>query len=217
MIIEIFKTEVLDQNSYLVYDGKTREGFIVDTPQQPEDLIGVCLGLAIKYIFLTHNHFDHIWGAQNLKIAKGAKIVIGMVDAKGINDPAENFSRAFGGELEKVSVDIQVLGGEKFKIGNIGVEIIATPGHTAGGISLLTADKSDKALFTGDTLFRDGVGRTDLFGGSAKDLKSSLEILEKIIQENPGLNILPGHGEAFRSPSLACPEQRRGNGRGGGG
>ena len=93
MITKIFTSEILDQNSYLVYDESSKEGFIVDTPQEATKLLESCKNLKIKYLFLTHNHFDHIWTAQELALAKDVKIIIGEKDAVGINDPKINFSR----------------------------------------------------------------------------------------------------------------------------
>ena len=195
MITKIFTSEILDQNSYLVYDESSKEGFIVDTPQEATKLLESCKNLKIKYLFLTHNHFDHIWTAQELALAKDVKIIIGEKDAVGINDPKINFSDAFGCNVEKVKPDILVSGGESFRVGDIKIKIIPTPGHTAGGISTIAEEKNDKFLFTGDTLFKDGVGRTDLNGGSSQQLSRSLSLLNEIIASEKIVRIFPGHGK----------------------
>ena len=91
----------------------------------------------------------------------------------------------------KFKVDKFLKDGEEIKIGEISLEIIHTPGHTKGSICLFR----DGLIFTGDTIFKDGYGRTDLAGGSQKDLENSLKKLSKILK--PKMKIYPGHGEIF--------------------
>ena len=130
----------------------------------------------LKYIVLTHHHWDHLLAAPKLKKATGAKILI--------HEREKDFI--------KFDVDQFLKNGDEIKISEISLKVIHTPGHTKGGICLAGKD----FIFTGDTLFEDGTGRTDLPGGSQKDLEGSLKKLEKILK--PGTKIFPGHGPPFK-------------------
>ena len=130
----------------------------------------------LKYIVLTHFHWDHTLGALKLKAKTGAKILIHRADKEFLKFPIDKF-------LEE---------GEEIKIGEVSLKVIHTPGHTKDSISLL----GEKFIFTGDTLFEDGTGRTDLPGGSQKEMENSLKKLEKILK--PGTKIFPGHGLTFK-------------------
>lgn len=130
----------------------------------------------LTYIILTHYHWDHTLAALKLKEKTGAKILIHKGEKEFIKFKPDQF-------LE---------GGEEIKIGKEYLKIIHTPGHSKGSISILGED----FIFTGDTIFEDGLGRTDLPGGSEKDLKESLKKLEKIIKK--GMKIYPGHGNSFK-------------------
>ncbi|MBZ9578562.1 MBL fold metallo-hydrolase [Patescibacteria group bacterium] len=129
----------------------------------------------LKYIILTHSHWDHTSAALKIKGETGAKILIHKAEKDFLNFEVDKFLKE----------------GDKIKIGDIILEVIHTPGHTKGSICLLEKD----FIFTGDTLFKTGFGRTDLPGGSSKDLQESLEKLSKLLK--PGMKIYPGHGEIF--------------------
>jgi len=119
----------------------------------------------LKYIVLTHCHWDHLLAAPKLKKATGAKILTNLKED------------------------------DEIKVGDSVLKVISTPGHTKESICLLAKD----FIFTGDTLFEDGTGRTDLPGGSQKDLENSLSKLKKILK--PGFKIFPGHGPTFKKPA----------------
>jgi len=133
----------------------------------------------LKYIVLTHCHWDHLLAAPKLKKATRAKILI----HEGEKD------------LIKFEVDQFLKNGDEIKVGVISLKVIHTPGHTKGSICL--AGKN--FIFTSDTIFEDGYGRTDLPGGSQKDLENSLSKLKKILK--PGFKIFPGHGPPFKKPA----------------
>lgn len=127
------------------------------------------------FIILSHSHFDHTLVAEKLKEKKGGEILIHKKEK----------------EFLKFKVKRYLEEGEKIKLGKEVLKIIHTPGHSPGSICIL----GKNFIFTGDTLFSDGTGRTDLPGGSGKDLKESLEKLKKIIK--PEMKIYPGHGPEF--------------------
>lgn len=132
----------------------------------------------LKYIILTHFHLDHTFSSLKLKQKTGAKILI--------HEAEKNFFSKFlktDGFLEEE---------EKIKIGDSVLEVLHTPGHTKGSICLV----GQGFIFTGDTIFKDGYGRTDLPGGSQKDLENSLRKLKKFLK--PGTIVYPGHGEIFK-------------------
>lgn len=129
----------------------------------------------LEYIILTHSHWDHSLAALKLKEKTGAKILIGKREKEFIKFQPDQF----------------LDGGEEIKIDSLFLKIISTPGHTKGSICLL----GDNFIFTGDTLFEDGYGRTDLPESSPEEMEKSLKKLEKIIK--PGMKIFPGHGPVF--------------------
>ena len=129
-----------------------------------------------KYIINTHCQPDHILANEKIKKATGAKILIHEAEKDFINFEADRF-------LED---------GDEIKIGESVLKVLHTPGHTQGSICLLDED----FVFTGDTLFKDGCGRTDLPGSSQKDMENSLEKLSKLLK--PGTIVYPGHGEIFK-------------------
>ena len=130
----------------------------------------------IRYIVNTHGHPDHIFANEDIRKETGAKILIHEAEKDFIRFRADKFLKD----------------GDEIKIGESVLKILHTPGHTRGGICLL----GENSIFTGDTLFKDGYGRTDLPGGSEKELERSLEKLEKILK--PGMTVYPGHGEIFK-------------------
>lgn len=141
----------------------------------------------VKQIINTHYHFDHIGGNGYFT---GAEIWIHEADAIALeNGDAEvTVAEFFGGKMHKMKISKKLNGGESLKMGNTEFEVVHTPGHTPGSICLY--DKKQKLLITGDTVFANAVGRTDLDGGDFEQLKKSLERLSKMdIQK-----ILPGHG-----------------------
>ena len=129
-----------------------------------------------KYIVNTHCHPDHILANEKIRKETGAKILIHEAEKDFINFEADRF-------LED---------GDEIKIGESILKVLHTPGHTKGSICLLEMSSA----FTGDTLFKDGYGRTDLPGGSQKDMEESLEKLSKLLK--PGTMVYPGHGEIFK-------------------
>lgn len=141
----------------------------------------------VKQIINTHYHFDHIGGNGYFT---GAEIWIHEADAVALEngDAEATVAEFFGGKMHKMKISKKLNGGESLKMGNTEFEVVHTPGHTPGSICLY--DKKQKLLITGDTVFANAVGRTDLDGGDFEQLKKSLERLSKMdIQK-----ILPGHG-----------------------
>lgn len=153
-------------------------------------------GLVPAYVLLTHAHFDHTGGVAELQKA-GAKVVCTRTEKETVVGKAADLSEAFGASRAKFTVDKTAEDGEELCLCGLSVKVIAAPGHTAGGACYLIgdergADGGNKALFTGDTLFAGGVGRTDFPTGDAGELRSSLRRLKNLDGDYP---VYPGHEE----------------------
>lgn len=161
-------------NCYILKSGN--ETAVIDPGGDPEKIQTMLRQIEgeLKYIILTHYHFDHIFSVNDIRKGK-VKILIHENEKKFINFPVDGFLK----------------NDDKIALGQEELKVISTPGHSKGGICLL----GDNFILTGDTLFADGYGRTDLDGGSEEDMKRSLELLCKII--SPGMNVYPGHGEVY--------------------
>lgn len=192
MILKHLVVGPLEVNCYIVWDEKTNEATCIDPGGNVDEIIAVLNSdrLVLKYIINTHGHFDHIGGNSLLKKNTGAKLAIHREDAALLQNAASE-SAAFGMDaVSSVPPDIFLNDRDKIKIGNLTLEVTHTPGHTRGGICLLITDC--KVLFTGDTIFAGGVGRTDLPGGSYKELLSSIK--NKILPLGDNIRLFPGHG-----------------------
>lgn len=169
-------------NTYLIINDK--KGIIVDPTIGLEKYIDDIKKINITAILLTHCHIDHIASAHLFD----APIYMSKIDAINIKDNRINLSNTFGIPFIFPSNNIIGLDDEVLSLNNLKIECILTPGHTSGGMCFLIND----SLFSGDTLFQVGIGRTDFPTGNMNDLKKSLLKL-KCFPKNT--KIYPGHGE----------------------
>ena len=190
MEIESLRVGQLETNCYLVFCPKTKEAVIID-PGDAGDFISqkiLDLKLKPKLILATHGHFDHILAVTELKLAFNIPFLMHKDDLfllKRVKRTAEYFL-GYPADLPPV-VDRYLTEGESIMFGKEKLKVIETPGHTPGGVSLFAKG----VLFSGDTLFCQGVGRTDFSYCSYKDLMKSLQKLFKL----PGKTVVyPGHG-----------------------
>lgn len=191
MIIKRFIAGRLENNIYLVADEKSSEAVLIDATQDlPEIQKAVKdLGVKVKYILLTHGHFDHIFGLNSLKKSLNAPAVI-CKDDLVISDNINEFTRLFGlPDSVPPKYDMYIKDGDEILLGSYKIKVIHTPGHTEGGVSYLV----DGKLFSGDTLFRGSVGRTDLFGGNFGKLSDSIK--NKLFKLDDKTEVFPGHGD----------------------
>lgn len=177
-------TGELNENAYVVDDGKV--AFVVDPGADYEKIRTACDCECVA-VLLTHAHFDHIGAAAAFQKA-GAKIYISETDSH-ILHTSGNLAAAFGIPLEEFDADILVHDADSFDIGDMEIRVLSTPGHTAGGVCYI----ADDAVFTGDTLFRLDVGRSDFPTGSADELADS--IANKIFALDGEYTLYPGHGD----------------------
>lgn len=181
----------LQANTYLAVDEKTNEGFIVDPGGYNKVLTKEVRDndVNIKYIILTHGHSDHICGVNEHKAEfPDAKIVAYKDEEAMLENPNLNQSPGFGVPYSTKS-DILVSDGDELKVGDVTLKFIHTPGHTEGGMCIYV--KEAKALFSGDTLFRQSIGRTDFPGGSYKEIMDSIR--KKLFLLPDDTNVFPGH------------------------
>lgn len=173
-------------NCYIIMDSKTKEALVLDPGGDVDDILnGITeLGAKVKYIFLTHGHVDHTSGVEILKNLVKASIAINERDSELINKGAH----LYGPLLEGKEPEYYLKEGDSFKIGDIEVTCIETPGHTPGGMSFIVED----SVFTGDTLFYGSIGRTDLEGGSQEIILKSIK--EKLLTLPDDTIVYPGHG-----------------------
>lgn len=191
----------MDSNIYIIGDTVIDSGTGLNFTRM-QDMLRV-MGKKLdgfRQVINTHEHFDHIGGNG---FFFGAKIAAHPEAAEVIENADAEMSLVefFDGNLKPKKVDFKVKEGEKIDAGGLSLEIIYTPGHTPGSICLY--DRKTATLFSGDTVFADGVGRTDTPGGDAAALQASLEKLANLKIER----ILPGHGRTIEkggSKIISC-------------
>ena len=195
MVLKAIVTGMLESNCYIL--GDSGEAAVIDPGADHEEIMQVLdeHGLALKCIIYTHGHIDHIAEGDRLRSLTGAKVVAHEEETQILGDPILNGSAIFAGSMVQDNADILVKDADVLKLGNVGLEIIHTPGHTPGGICVLVRDVegTESLLFTGDTLFLLSVGRTDLGAGDLCQLRASLCRLMELADD---MKVYPGHGPA---------------------
>jgi hydroxyacylglutathione hydrolase len=163
---------VMENNCYLLQCLETGEGIVVDPADEPERILKALNGMRVKYILLTHSHWDHIGALGQIKEATGARVGVQRLDAERV----------------KRWVDFYLEDGQEIRFGSNRVRVIHTPGHSPGGVCLLLG----KSLLSGDTIFPGGPGNTSIPGADHSQILRSIE--EKIFVLPAETVILPGHG-----------------------
>lgn len=193
MEVKMYRMGALSTNCYLLSSGG--ECALVD-PDEYSELVWkyiVSQKLTLKYILLTHGHFDHYLGSGQFAEQSGAKIAIGRLDEEMLYDSGKNCGLMMGMPVTSVvDADILLDGGEVLSLGDEYIRVIATPGHSRGGMSYLCG----KYLFSGDCLFQGGIGRTDFYGSDEAELKRTIR--EKLFVLADDTLVLSGHGAATK-------------------
>lgn len=178
-------------NCYFVYREDLRDAIVFDPGDNGAALYDKLKdnGINVKAIFLTHGHFDHVYGVKELKEKSGAKVYACKDELELLRGPELNVS-AMMGRLVTVEPDELFSDGDTYELCNMQFQVIATPGHTAGGACFYF--KEAGILIVGDTLFEGSVGRTDFPTGSMKTLVDSIN--KKLMQLPDNTRVYPGHG-----------------------
>ncbi len=182
--LKVFPAGPLKTNNYLIFNKQSRKGFIVDFSESFGELSDFVKKekIEIDFILLTHAHFDHIQGLQHTNFS----FYLHKKDCDLISDPDKNGSSLFSDPM-KIDKTPKLYQG-RINFYNSEITVIDTPGHTPGSVSL----KLNKWLFSGDTLFCNSVGRTDIPFASQTDLMESIQ--KKILVLPDDIIIYPGHG-----------------------
>ncbi len=204
---------MLQCNCYILAARAGSDAIIVDPGQRAMGRIREILDenrLTPSAVLLTHGHVDHIWSAQKVADTYGCPVYIHPEDRFMLTDPIKGFGPrlaqlAFGVLFSEPKQVVELdRDGDKLDLGGITVTVDHTPGHTRGSVVFRVSDGPDELVFTGDTLFKQSVGRTDLPGGSGRDLLDS--IVTKLLVLDDATVVLPGHG-----PQTTIGAERRTN------
>lgn len=203
MILKTIIVGLNQTNCYILGCDTTKKAVIIDPGADAARIKRAIKEAAVvpEFIINTHGHADHIASNKDFNLS----IYIHRLDADFLKNPYKNMSASFGFHITSPAAEYLLEGGEKIKVGKLLLEIIHTPGHTPGGICIIVgADPCvcPKVVFTGDTLFKDGVGRTDLPDSSEKDLYDSIN--NKLLVLGDDTVVYPGHG-----PSSSIGLERR--------
>jgi hydroxyacylglutathione hydrolase len=201
-----FPAGMLACNCYVLAQRAGADAIVVDPGQRAMGPLRRILDdnrLTPAAVLLTHGHIDHIWSAQKVADTYGCPAYIHPDDRFMLSDPIKGFGRgligglatsAFGALFREPKQVVELdRDGDKIDLGDTVVTVDHTPGHTRGSVTFRVPGEGSEIAFTGDTLFRQSVGRTDLPGGSGRDLLGS--IVTKLLVLDDDTVVLPGHGE----------------------
>ena len=193
MKIENFVLGPVGTNCYIVSNEETKECFLVDMAACPPELVSHIKnsGLMVKAVLLTHGHFDHIMGLDRFLEEFPAPVYACAAEKELLESPQLNSSSGMLGQPYTFHGAQYVKDGDLLEIAGMKIQVIQTPGHTIGGCCYYIAD--EQTLFSGDTLFRASIGRTDLPTGSMGALVRS--VTEKILVLPDETRVYPGHME----------------------
>lgn len=189
--IEGFALGPLQTNAYLLSNAEGTRGIIIDPGMNPKSLIRRIERMQIEAILLTHTHFDHIGGVDEIRKLKQCPVYVHDLEADWLGDPKKNGSGRWpelGGPITTDPAEYALDEGQVLDFLGVKIKVFHTPGHSPGSVSFLF----DQHLFGGDVLFRLSVGRTDLPGGSNQDLLQSIH--GTLFDLDDAVIVYPGHG-----------------------
>lgn len=178
----------LQTNGYLVVNQATGQALIIDPGMNPGTLVQKAKEYQVKAILLTHGHFDHMGGVEEVRQTFKAPLYIHPVEQSFLQSGERNLSSNWFGAIVTSPAEKEYEDGDFLEVAGFKIKVLHTPGHTPGSVSLLIGEN----LFSGDTLFERGIGRTDLPGGSFLQIKES--IFDKLFTLPDDIKVYPGHG-----------------------
>jgi glyoxylase-like metal-dependent hydrolase (beta-lactamase superfamily II) len=203
MLITGFPAGMLQCNCYVLAPRPGADALIVDPGQQATGRLRRLLDenrLTPAAVLLTHGHIDHMWSAQKVSDSFGIPTYMHPEDRAMLTDPIRGFgprlAQVLAGAMFREPKQVTEFepSGDKLSLGGMTVTVDHTPGHTRGSVVFRLATGVHDTVFTGDTLFHGSIGRTDLDGGSGRDLLNS--IVTKLLVLDDDTVVLPGHGES---------------------
>lgn len=191
--IRTFVLGGVSTNCYLVYNHSTKKAVIIDPADNGAYILQKCRELEVtpEAILLTHGHFDHILAAEDICRAFHCKVYAGRNEDRMLQDPSLNLTGTLGTEQMTVNADYLVRDGELLHLIGFEWKVLETPGHTEGSVCYYV--EKEGVLISGDTLFAESLGRTDLPTGSVQKIIAS--ITEKLLVLPEDTMVYPGHGE----------------------
>lgn len=192
MKIIAMEVGVIGTNCYVVINEEQKKGVVIDPGGDADQILEKIKqkGITIEAIFLTHGHSDHIMAVDEVREVTGAKVYISEADADMLTKASSNLSVYMGAGREFKAADEFLIDRETITAAGLKFQVVATPGHTKGGICLLCGD----TVFCGDTIFSESIGRTDLPGGSYSQILHSIKTKIMVLPDE--MKLLPGHGPA---------------------
>lgn len=200
----VFSLGALQTNAYLLVNEATRQSLVIDPGMNPASLLRRIaeLEVTVEAILLTHAHFDHIAGLDEVRKQTGAPVYLHPLEADWLTEPAKNGSLRWSEVTPPIATtpaEYDLADGQVLKLLGVSLKVMHTPGHSPGSVSFLISETSGNEqslfgnqLFAGDVLFRLSVGRTDLLGGKFRDLMASVH--DKLFQLPADTVVYPGHG-----------------------
>ncbi len=178
-------------NCYLLADENTKNAVLFDAPQDAEKIIAyICeKGFNLRFICLTHAHFDHILALSELLSKTGAKCLLHKDEEQYLKNPDLNLAGEHAEKLGEISGYSLLNDGDEIVLDSLKIDVLHTPGHTKGGVCYLV---NGEVLISGDTLFSGSIGRFDFPLGSFEEEINSIK--EKLMPLNDEIKVYPGHG-----------------------
>ena len=191
--VEFMVVGPVSTNCYFLVNDELKEVAIVDPGDRADKIKAYIAQEQLKpvAILLTHGHFDHMMAVDQLREKFGCKVYLSKEEEELIKDPQQNVSAMFGRPIA-TSADEFVEDGQQLQIAGFQIEVLATPGHTKGGVCYYL--KEQEIAFSGDTIFEGSVGRSDFPGGSASELIRSIK--DKLCVLPDDTQLFPGHGDS---------------------
>jgi hydroxyacylglutathione hydrolase len=191
MDVRMFTVGPVAENTYIFRRDGSDRALIVDPGDEPEKLLGAidALGVTLDGILLTHTHFDHVGAVAPVARATGAEVWVPEIEAFVLADINSFVPWPGFGPFESYEAEHTLSGGERLDLAGFQIDVLSTPGHSPGHVTFSIADEA--AIFSGDVLFQQSIGRTDLPGGDHATLLDSIRMLVETLPAETA--VYPGH------------------------